>query len=175
VIAVRRGLQRGERLGAESHPLVQLGERRVRVEPIGIQVQDLLVDGHRAGIEALAHVLLGDALVGIDRLVDLPPAPMRVAYLEPELGVLRIELEQLLILGERLVLGVLLSQLARELEDLPLVRRQRLPRRLTQKCEQPRSAPVLFYSSVAAGHQLRFPRGNGQSSSASSRAASPSV
>ena len=125
MVAVRGGLQRGERLGGEAHPLVELGERRVRVEPIGIEVQDLLEHRHGAGIEALGHVLLGDALIGVDRLVDLAPTPMGVADLEPELGVLRVELEELLILVERLVLGVLLSQLARELEDLALVRRQR--------------------------------------------------
>ena len=83
---------------------------------------------HGAGIEALGHVLLGDAPVGVDRLVDLAPAPVGVADLEPELGVLRVELEELLILLERLVLGVLLGQLARGFEDLPLVRRQRPPR-----------------------------------------------
>ena len=151
-----------ERLGGRAHPLVELGERRIRVEPIGNQIQDLLEHRHGAGIEALGHVLLGDALIGLDRLFDLTPTPMGVAHLEPELGVLRVELEQLLILGERLVLGVLLSQLARELEDLALVRRQRPLRssqRVTPKCERHRSTPMLFYSSVAAGPRLRFPRG----------------
>jgi hypothetical protein len=79
---------------------------------------------------------------------------MGIAHLETQLGVLRVELQELLVLDERLVLGVLLSQLARELQDLPLVRRQRQPRprrlqRVTPKCEQHRSAPMLFYSSVA--------------------------
>src|SRR5262249_15806947 len=73
--------------------------------------------------EALRHVLLGDAAIGVDGLVDLTPAAMRVADLEAKLRVLRIELDQLLILGERFVLGALLGQLSRGLEDLPLLNR----------------------------------------------------
>jgi hypothetical protein len=83
VVSVGGGLQRDERLRGQSHPFVELGEWGVGLEAVGQQVQDLLEDRDRAGIEALFQVLLGDALIGLDRLVDLTPTPMCVTDLEP--------------------------------------------------------------------------------------------
>ena len=74
VMAVRRRLQRADRLGGEPHPLVEIGQGLVGGRAIRIEVDDLLVDGDRAGVEALPRVLVGHLGVGVDRLVDLSPS-----------------------------------------------------------------------------------------------------
>ena len=81
----------------------------------------MVEDGDGAGVEALIHVLLRDLRVGPDRFLELAPTPMGIADFEPELGVTRIELEELLVLLERLVSRPLLGQLAGRFQDLSLV------------------------------------------------------
>jgi hypothetical protein len=127
VMAVGGGLECTDRLGGETHALVELGERLVGVVAIRVEIQDLLVDRDGAGVEALLRVLPRDLRVGRDRLLDLTPATVGVADLEPQLRVARVELDELLVLRERLLLRALLGELARVLEDLSLVRCQEPP------------------------------------------------
>ena len=161
VVAVRRGLERVDGLGGETHALVQLSQRLVGLASVRVEVQQLLVDGDGPGVEALLHVLLGDLPVGVDRLGDLPPAAIGVPDLEPELRVSGVQLDELLVFLARLCFGALLSELARVLEDLSLVRRQG-PRPIclrdlhtgegVQIYIQPhRYEPALVYLSVAGG------------------------
>jgi hypothetical protein len=140
VESVRRRLQRVDGLGGEPHALVELREGLIGLESIRIEIEDLLEDRDGPRVEALLGVLLGDFRIGLDRLLDLPPTPMGVADLEAELGVLRVEFDELLVFLERLFLGALLGQLARRLEDFSLIRCQRAvrqqngPRRRTFRC-----------------------------------------
>ena len=82
VVAVGRGLERLDRLGVETHALIEVGERNVGRVSIRIEIEDLLEDGDGAGVEAFIHVLVGDLGVAANRLVDLAPTPMRVTDLE---------------------------------------------------------------------------------------------
>ena len=125
--AVRGRLQRRDGLGREAHALVELGERLEGVEAVGREVLDLLEDGDGAGVEAFLHVLVGDLGVGRDRLFDLTPTPVGVTDLETQLGVLRIEAQQLLVFLERPVLRAFLRVLAGRFQDLALVRGQPAP------------------------------------------------
>jgi hypothetical protein len=89
-----------------------------------IEIQDLLVDRDRPGIEAVLAVLLGDLGVLGDRVLDLPPPPITIPDLEKELGVARVGLQEELVLLQRLGLRALLRELARRIEDFSFIERQ---------------------------------------------------
>ena len=130
LVGLGGGLQRDHRLGAETEPLVQIGERDVDVVALAVELRDLLVDRDGLGVETVACELIGDLQVRGDRFVGLAQAQLQVADLEPHVRIARIGVEQRLVVLERLVDGALLQILLRGLEHFSLVDcRQAAPQR----------------------------------------------
>jgi hypothetical protein len=124
VVGVGGGLKRLHGVRPESQALIELGERKVDVVPLGIDLADLLVESDRLGIEAVAHEALGDLQVGRNGLVGLALLELEITQLEADVGVLGIRLEKGLVVLRCLVQSALLQMLLGGLEDLPLVDRQ---------------------------------------------------
>ena len=87
MVAVGRGLQRGNGFRVEAHALIELGQRDVRAVVLRIEIQDLFEDRDRARFESVLSVLLGDLAVLGDRLFVLAPTAIGVADLEQQLRV----------------------------------------------------------------------------------------
>ena len=119
-LQARRDLvERGERVARQPELLVELGELRrdVRVRLLELRdvlrddLADLLVDGDRLQREALARVELADPLVRADGVGVRLHLRLEVADLQEGPSVVRILLDDLLVLDDRLVVLLLLDVL----------------------------------------------------------------
>ncbi len=98
-----------------------IAELAPRIQRVLVDAQDLLVDRDRLGVEALVREDLGDLRVRLDRLGVVSLALVNVADLEADVRVLRVRLEELLVLLQRPAESPLLRVLLRRLESLALV------------------------------------------------------
>ena len=124
VVDVRGLLQRLERVGLQTHALVELGQGHEDVDALLVDLGDLLVEGDSLGVEAAGHERLGDLQVGGDRLVAVALLEVDVTDLQADVGILGIRLQEGLVVLQCLVERPLLEVLLSRLEDLPLVDRQ---------------------------------------------------
>ena len=132
--AGRHFVERRERVRGETELLVQLRElgRDVPVlllelrRVLGDQLTNLLVDCNRFEREPLLRVELPDLLVGRDRVGVGLHLRLDVADLEQDPGIVRILLDDLLVLDDRLVVFLLLDKLLGGFEHLFAVDRHGL-------------------------------------------------
>ncbi len=137
--AHRDFVERGERVAHETELLIELGELRrdVRValfevrDVLADDLADLLVDCNRLEREALLGVVATDALVRRDRLGIRLLLQLQIADLQQGPNVVRIAVDELLVLEDRLVVALLLYELGGGLEDLFAINRHGLDHSLT--------------------------------------------
>ncbi len=143
LVAVGGGLERGHGFRNQSEPLVQLGKREIDVVPLAIDLGDLLVDRDGLGVEAVAHELLGDLQVGVDRIFGLVAPELEVADFESDVGVPGVGFEQTQVVFEGAVEGALLHMTLCRGQKFSLVDGQEAPQ------ASPPSRSRVFTCSVA--------------------------
>ena len=109
---------------------VQLGQLEVDVDQARVELEDLLVDRDGLEVEALLAVELRDLEIGLGRLGLGALFGVQVADLEPDADVLRVLLNDLEVLLDRLVGVTLLDELAGRIHGLVLVESHDQPARV---------------------------------------------
>jgi hypothetical protein len=112
-------VERGERVAREAELLIEIREQRSDVTVSLLEMRDvlrdefanLLVDGDRLQREALRSVVLADPLVGRDGVPELRHFRLQIADLQESPSVVRILLDDLLVLRDRPVVLLLLDEL----------------------------------------------------------------
>src|SRR5262249_29401372 len=117
-------LELAQRVGGQAHALEALAQMRACLERLLLGAEDLLVDRDGLRVEAAAREHLGDLGVGLDRLLLVALLEEQVADLQADVRIARVRLEQLVVLGERLVVRALLRVFLRGLERLALLGRE---------------------------------------------------
>ncbi len=134
LVARRDLVERGERVAHQPELLIELGELRrdVRVPLFEVRhvllhdLADLLVDRDGLERESLRRVVAADALVGRDRLGVGLHLQLQVTHLQQRPSVVRIAVDELLVLEDRLVVALLLYEFRGGLEDLFTINRHGL-------------------------------------------------
>jgi len=112
-------------LGLDQETLldVQLGQAVEDVQPLWGEPVDLLQNRYRLGGEPILGEAVGDALVQLDRLVDLTDSTIEVTDPIDRISVIRVELEHLLVLTDRLLDLTLVDELLCVTQDLVPIER----------------------------------------------------
>ena len=138
LVVAHHHLEEGHRLGHQPQLLVQLGQLEIDLHQVGIELEDLLVEGDRLEEETVLGVDLGDAGEERGGLRVVTLLLVQLSHLLEHAHVAWIQVEYPLVLPDRFLEGALGDKLGGALDDLVLVHRPgRARRRLLS--ERPRN------------------------------------
>src|SRR5215217_5993174 len=123
VVVVGDNLEVRHRLRHQPELLVKLRQLEVHLQQVRVELEDLLVEGDGLEEEPVGGVALGDFREEVRRLGVVVLLDVQLAHLLEDPDVLRINLQDLLVLLDGFVVRALRDQLRGGFDDLVLVHR----------------------------------------------------